>query len=160
MKNEIEHKFLINKSRLPKFSKLKKGDHCDGGRYRGKAKIVQGYISRNPVVRVRILDDDEAILTIKGKGSRVRQEFEYNVPVAHAKELMKLCAFQISKIRHYIGRWEIDEFRGPHKGLWLAEIEMETEECKLPILPGFVGPEVTYDKRFTNASLAEAGKVP
>lgn len=160
MKNEIEHKFLINKGLLPNFSKMCRHAKVAGGRYHGRKKILQGYLSRCPVVRVRTLGDREAVLTIKGKGARVRQEFEFDIPFRQAEALMKLCPFSISKIRHYVGRWEIDEFVGPHRGLWLAEIEMETEHCKLPELPEWIGEEVTYDKRYTNASLAEAGCAP
>lgn len=140
---EIEHKFLIKDlatvKKLPKIH---------------SKKIEQGYLSRKPTVRVRIIGM-HAFITIKGKGARVRQEFEYRIPVKDAKQLMKLCGNRtISKVRHYYGPWEIDEFKGRHKGLWLAEIELKTTKSKLPTLPAWLGKEVTNSTKYTNASLA------
>lgn len=141
---EIEHKFLIKDletvKKLPKIH---------------SKKIEQGYLGRKPVVRVRIIGMLHAFITIKGKGCRVRQEFEYRIPIADAKKLMKLCAGRtISKVRHYYGPWEIDEFKGRHKGLWMAEIELKTPKSKLPALPAWLGKEVTNSTKYTNASLA------
>lgn len=140
---EIEHKFLIKDlatvKKLPKIH---------------SKKIEQGYLSRKPTVRVRIIGM-HAFITIKGKGCRVRQEFEYRIPMADAKKLMKLCGDKkITKIRHYYGPWEIDEFKGRHKGLWMAEIELKTPKSKLPALPDWLGREVTNSPQYTNASLA------
>lgn len=142
---EIEHKFLINPKLLPKL--------------RHGMKITQGYISRNPVVRVRLRTNGAKIawLTIKGKGARVRDEFEWPISFDEGKSLMKLCGDRkIKKIRYEIGPWEIDEFKGKHKGLWLAEIELPDTKTKLPDLPPWIIKEVTYDPKYTNASLAEA----
>jgi CYTH domain-containing protein len=139
---EIEHKFLIKKKKLPL---LPHG-----------MKIKQGYLSRSPVVRVRIIDNKHACLTVKGKGCRVRDEFEYPIPIADAKKLMKLCGKRkIVKTRYAVGEWEIDEFKGRHKGLWLAEIELKAKKSRLPPLPDWIAKEVTYDPKYSNASLAE-----
>lgn len=146
MKNEIEHKFLVRIKNLPPLTE--------------GVKITQGYISRNPVVRVRICENKDktawAVITIKGRGQRVRKEFEYRIPVPHALALLQLCGHRIlKKVRYRIGNWEIDEFKGRHKGLWLAEIELKTKKSKVPELPDWIGKEVTYDPRYNNASLAE-----
>jgi len=144
MPKEIEHKFLVNQKHLP--SPLPTGK-----------KLLQGYLCCDPAVRVRIVTagkGSEAFLTIKGKGLRVRDEFEYKIPLPHARALMKLCGDKtISKIRRKIGRWEVDEFLGRHDGIWLAEYELAARE-KLPALPPWAGKEVTNDPHYTNVKLA------
>ena len=144
MAKEIEHKFLVRTDLLP--HKLPAGK-----------RLVQGYLSSDPAVRVRIASDArgaKAFLTIKGKGLRVRDEFEYEVPVADARAMLKLCGrMTLEKIRRVIGRWELDEFKGRHKGLWMAEYELKSARERLPELPEWIGREVTGDSRFTNVRL-------
>ena len=57
--------------------------------------ICQGYISREKTGTVRVrITDDKAYLTIKGKpaaGHFARYEWEKEIDVADAQELMKLC---------------------------------------------------------------------
>lgn len=171
MAKEIEHKFLVKKKLLPNFKKLKPG-HVKvpviipfAGRnlnsfrllmYMGKRNIVQGYLSRSPVVRIRIFNKTEAFMTVKGKGCRVRDEFEFPIPYKSAVKMLKLCGERkIKKVRHYLGPWEIDFFKGKHKGLILAEIELPNKTAKLPRLPDWIGKEVTYDPKYSNASLSE-----
>ena len=143
---EIEHKFLIKDLKALK-KKLREAH---------SRPIDQGYLSRKPVVRVRTIGQLHAFITIKGKGCRIRDEFEYRIPLKDAKKLLKLCGKKrISKTRYYLGPWEIDCFKGRHKGLWLAEIELKSTKAKLPKLPSWIGKEVTYSSKYTNASLAE-----
>lgn len=149
---EIEHRFLLMPSRLPK---LPRG-----------ARLDQGYLSLEPLVRVRIVSPPKgkarAFLTVKSRGLRVRQEFEYAIPAAHARKLMKLCGTRlIAKVRTRFGPWEIDRYLGRHAGLWLAEIELPSRSARLPRpLPSWLGREVTADPRYTNARLALMKKVP
>lgn len=49
--------------------------------------------------------------------------------------------------------WEIDVFAGHHRGLVIAEVEMQSETDD-PKLPAWLGREVTGDKRYSNQSLA------
>jgi len=144
MAKEIEHKFLVNPKKLPNL--------LNG------MEIVQGYLSRSPVVRIRLKTNgcQRAWLTIKGKGCRVRDEFEYPVCFKDALKMLDLCGKRkIKKIRYNFGPWEIDQFKGRHKGLWLAEIELPNKKSKLPNLPSWIIKEVTYDSKYTNASLAD-----
>ena len=101
--------------------------------------ICQGYISREKTGTVRIrITDDKAYLTIKGKpaaGHFARYEWEKEIDVQEAKELMQLCQGTIiDKTRWIIPakeeglKWEVDEFHGKHAGLTLAEIELTSEE--------------------------------
>src|SRR5262245_30850805 len=82
--------------------------------------IAQAYLFVIPdmSVRVRIKNDEAAWLTIKsGKASIERAEFEYEIPVKDAEELIKLrTGIVIEKQRHIVvvgaDRWEVDVFSG------------------------------------------------
>ena len=125
--------------------------------------ICQGYISREKTGTVRIrITDDKAFLTIKGKpaaGHFARYEWEKEIDVQEAKELMLLCQGTIiDKTRWIVPaaeeglKWEIDEFHGKHEGLTLAEIELTNEEQEVE-KPNFVGEDVTSDPRYYNANM-------
>ena len=129
---------------------------ADGGR-----RIRQAYLSNTAKnsVRVRIIDDAAARLTIKsGYRGIVRDEFEYDIPVSDAVDLIRLRQSTIiDKVRYkveYAGLvWEVDEFFGANAGLVLAEVELEDEDHDLDV-PAWIGREVTGDKRFNNSQLA------
>ena len=125
--------------------------------------ICQGYISREKTGTVRIrITDDKAYLTIKGKpaaGHFARYEWEKEIDVQEAKELMQLCQGTIiDKTRWIIPakeeglKWEVDEFHGKHAGLTLAEIELTSEEQEVE-KPEFVGEDVTSNPRYYNANM-------
>ena len=125
--------------------------------------ICQGYISREKTGTVRIrITDDKAYLTIKGKpaaGHFARYEWEKEIDVQEAKELMQLCQGTIiDKTRWIIPakeeglKWEVDEFHGKHEGLTIAEIELTSEEQEVE-KPDFVGEDVTSDPRYYNANM-------
>ena len=125
--------------------------------------IRQGYISREKTGTVRVrISDDKAYLTIKGKpaaGHFARYEWEKEIDVKEAEELMKLCQGTIiDKTRWIVPakeeglKWEVDEFHGKYEGLVVAEIELECEE-QVVELPTFVGKEVTDDRRYYNANM-------
>ena len=135
--------------------------------------IRQGYISREKTGTVRVrITDDKAYLTIKGKpaaGHFARYEWEKEIVVQEAEELMKLCqGTVIDKTRWIVPAetvdnlqltvdnlqliWEVDEFHGKHEGLVVAEIELDNEEQSFEI-PDFIGDEVTHDPRYYNANM-------
>ena len=125
--------------------------------------ICQGYISREKTGTVRIrITDDKAYLTIKGKpaaGHFARYEWEKEIDVQEAKELMQLCQGTIiDKTRWIIPakeeglKWEVDEFHGKHEGQTLAEIELTSEEQEVE-KPDFVGEDVTSDPRYYNTNM-------
>jgi CYTH domain-containing protein len=126
---------------------------ADGTKYR------QGYLStdKERTVRVRIAGN-KAMLTIKGitQGAS-RAEYEYEIPVEDAEELLDLCQRPIiEKWRHEIEHagmtWEVDEFFGDNQGLVLAEVELDSPDEAFD-LPPWVGKEVTDDPRYFNANL-------
>ena len=150
MNQEIERKYLVNGE---SYKQMAVAHH----------HICQGYISREKTGTVRVrITDDKAYLTIKGKpavGHFARYEWEKEIDVAEAQELMKLCQGSIIDKTRWIVlakedglKWEVDEFHGKHEGLVLAEIELESEE-QVVELPMFVGKEVTDDPRYYNANM-------
>lgn len=146
---EIERKFLLKHmpASLPERGQL----------------IVQGYLSENPVVRVRTVKDRAltySFLTVKGKGLLKRFEAEYMIPDSHAKEMFKIITSSVNskvihKTRYKIGRFEVDRFHGELDGLWLAEIELKHEKEKFS-RPFWLGSEVTDDYMFQNVNLCRA----
>ena len=147
---EIERKFLVISDAFK--SDVLRQNH-----------IAQGYLSSVPerAVRVRI-KGEKGYLTIKGKTNESglsRFEWEKEIPVAEAKELLQLCEKGvIEKIRYEIqvGQhiFEVDEFYGENKGLIMAEVELqsETETFETPI---WLGEEVTNDNRYYNSYLSQ-----
>jgi len=122
---------------------------------------AQGYLVADGerTVRVRVAGTS-AFLTIKGKSQGFsRSEFEYEIPVDEALEMLKLCAIPViekyrTKILFEDRIWEIDEFEGENKGLIMAEIELKSED-ELFAVPPWIGQEVTGDIRYFNSNLAK-----
>jgi hypothetical protein len=90
----------------------------------------------------------------------VRDEYEYEIPLADAEALLALCGeHRLTKVRHlvpYRGHvWEVDVFAGRHEGLCLAEIELSDVNESFE-LPPWVGEEVTGDPNYYNSVLAES----
>lgn len=148
MPQEIERKFLVNSDA-----------------YKAEAdqqtRIIQGYMSSNPKSTVRIrIKGNKGYITIKGKvipGGFSRYEWEKEIPVNEAKELLELCEPGIiDKTRYEVpaGRftYEVDEFYGENQGLVVAEIELTSEEDNFE-KPAWLGREVTGDARYYNSRL-------
>ena len=149
MAQEIERKFLV------------KDDSYKALAYHS-SRIAQGYICsmRGRTVRVRIRDD-KGYLTIKGPSDASglgRYEWEKEIPLHEAQELMKLCEpGMIDKTRYLVrsGKhiFEVDEFYGDNEGLAVAEVELSSVDEQFA-RPAWLGEEVTGDKRYYNSSLA------
>ena len=145
---EIERKFLV------------KGDYKEF--VSKETKIVQGFLSTVPerTVRVRI-KGDKGFLTIKGIGNKSgtsRYEFEKEISVEEANDLMAICEpGVIDKTRYIVPTnnglfFEVDEFYGENNGLTVAEIELPSEKADFK-KPDWLGEEVTGDVRFYNSML-------
>lgn len=149
MAQEIERKFIV------------KGDFKSLAS--SSTHIMQGYIcsERGRTVRIRIRNE-KAYLTIKGPSDRKgmsRYEFEREIPMADARELMKLCVGGVVDKRRYLipspdgtHTFEVDEFYGDNEGLVMAEVELHSETEPYEKLP-FIGKDVTGDVRFYNTFL-------
>ncbi|MCD8120282.1 MAG: CYTH domain-containing protein [Lachnospiraceae bacterium] len=131
--------------------------------------IEQGYLSTNPVVRVR-QDGDAYYLTYKGGGMMAREE--YNLPLtadSYVHLLKKADGNIITKHRSRIpyeyvdaagssqhAVIELDRFCGRFEGLVMAEVEFPTvEAANLFTPPEWFGEEVTYDKHYHNSYLSQ-----
>ena len=144
---EIERKFLVV------------GDFKSAAY--SSSRIVQGYISsqRGRTVRVRIRDD-KGYLTIKGAGNASgtsRYEWEKEIPLDEARQLMALCEPGVIDKTRYLVRsgkhvFEVDEFYGDNEGLVMAEVELTSEDEPYE-RPPFLGEEVTGDARYYNSQL-------
>ncbi|MGB3386657.1 MAG: CYTH domain-containing protein [Pseudaminobacter sp.] len=151
MAKEIERKFLVS---------------GDGWRrdIEQSAALQQFYLVAAPdrSVRIRIRDNAEAKLTLKfGTRARIRDEFEYEIPLTEAEEMRGLAVGRvIEKTRHHVrhqGRlYEVDVFGGALAGLTMAELEM-ADEVPDSDLPAWLGREVTGEAAYYNASLALEG---
>ena len=145
---EIERKYLVKT--LP--------DHLEQYPCR---QIEQGYLNTDPVVRIR-RSNDSYILTYKGKGLMVREE--YNLPLneesfIHLKE--KIDGLLIQKRRYLIPlaekyTIELDVFEGELAPLVLAEVEFETEEeANTFVPPEWFGEDVTFSTKYHNSTLSQ-----
>ena len=144
---EIERKFLMNPE---------KWEHLEkpvGEFYR------QGYLLTDPTKTIRVRQTlEQGFLTIKGISvGATRKEYEYEIPLEEAKELLdQFSGAELSKIRYKIrvGNhvWEIDEFSGKNAGLIVAEIELTSEDEDFEI-PDWIGREVTGAEKYYNSNL-------
>mgnify|MGYP000432532544 CR=1 FL=1 len=147
MAQEIERKFLVKGNFKPEVFK--------------STRIMQGYLSSVPerTVRVRI-NGEQGFITIKGKGNHSgirRYEWEKEIPLNEAEELMKLCEPGVIDKTRYLIRsrnhvFEVDEFYGENEGLVVAEVELASENEPFE-KPDFIGQEVTGDIRYYNSQL-------
>ena len=148
MAQEIERKFLVKDDSFKELAF-------------SFSRIAQGYIcsTRGRTVRVRIRDD-KGYLTIKGPAGEnglSRYEWEKELPLAEAQELMKLCEpGMIDKVRYLVqcGKhvYEVDEFYGDNEGLVIAEVELKHENESFE-KPSFIGEEVTGIVKYYNSFL-------
>lgn len=119
----------------------------------------QGYLNsaKERNVRVRTMED-KACLTIKGIAiGASRMEFEYEIPLQDANELLEICEKPlIEKTRYKVQEggfvWEVDVFSKENHGLIVAEVELESEDQEFP-KPDWVMEEVTGDPRYFNSNL-------
>lgn len=146
---EIERKFLVKDDSFKAFAFTQ--NH-----------IAQGYLNSAPerTVRVRI-KGKKGFLTVKGISNKTgmsRFEWEKEIPVDEAQQLLLLCEkgaidktrFEI-KIANHI--FEVDEFHGENQGLVVAEIELKSEN-ELFEKPDWLDKEVTGDARYYNSYLS------
>ena len=124
-------------------------------------RITQGYLSSVPerTVRVRV-KGKKGFITIKGIGSASgasRFEWEKEIPVEDAQELLKICEPGVmDKTRYLVDAgshtYEVDEFYGDNEGLTVAEVELGAEDEAFE-KPSWLGEEVTGDARYYNSML-------
>lgn len=152
---EIEKKWLIKTENIPYNL-----SNCE------KHKIEQTYISFSPEIRIRNIDNNIYVLTIKSdtpiKGL-VRNEHEcFITKEEYEKLLSKKEGNTIYKTRYTINdnknQMEIDIFSNNLKGLAYLEIEFKNvEDAKNFKAPNWVIKDVTTDPLYKNGYLARFG---
>lgn len=145
---EIERKFLVNE--VPK------------GIYKNHSfsEIVQGYISINPEIRIRKMND-KYFITKKSEGTLKREEQEveidastYEILLSGVKgNLIEKTRFDIPIENDKIA--QLDIYHGNLGGLITVEVEFPTcEESKLFKKPAWFGTEITRNKNYKNKNLS------
>jgi len=150
MSLEIERKFLVKNLdfKIESFE---------------KKYIKQGYLNadKNRTVRVRV-SNTKAFLTIKGKSNKAgttRFEWEKEIALSEAKELLLLCEPSIIEKHRYLIKkrkhtFEVDEFLGDNLGLIVAEIELNFENETFD-KPNWLAKEVTGVLKYYNSSISK-----
>lgn len=144
---EIERKFLVKE--IPESLENYPCRH-----------IEQGYLSTNPVVRIR-RDNDKYELTYKGKGQMIREE--YNLPLnkdsyEHLKgkidgRLIVKKRYMIPYLNYTI---ELDIFEKDLAPLILAEVEFSSEEeANNFTAPEWFDVDVTFEHLYHNSYLSQ-----
>ena len=152
MAKEIERRFLV-----------------EGMAWRDRvhavASLEQFYVAAatDRSVRIRISDEGRAMLTLKFGGQKLsRDEFEYPVPLAEAREMRAFALGNvIAKTRHSIEvadyLYEVDVFEGALAGLIIAELETP-DYVPDGKLPDWLGREITGESAYYNTMLALRGR--
>ena len=146
MAKEIERKFLVEGDFMPYVT--------------SSSRIEQGYIAKSDSLTLRVRTrDDKGYITIKGRSDEAgmsRDEWEYEIPVEEARELLRFSRGTIDKTRHLVPvgghTFEVDCFYGANKGLIVAEVELADENEDFE-RPAWLGREVTGDRRYYNSQL-------
>ncbi|MGL4363401.1 MAG: CYTH domain-containing protein [Cellulosilyticaceae bacterium] len=146
---EIERKFLVHE--IPN---LKNYPH---------KKFIQGYISTDPVIRIR-QSDNQYHLCVKSKGHMIREEFELLISEEQFNNLWpKTEHTPIKKTRYYIPiddslTAELDVYNDALEGLVTLEVEFSSIDTAFAFIPpSWFGEEVTDDTRYKNNFLSIYG---
>lgn len=146
---EIERKYLVHE--LPNLK-----------RYPSK-RITQGYISTDPVIRVRQMGNQYCVC-VKSQGHMIREEFELNITKEQYEGLWEKVEFSpIEKVRYFIPlenglTAELDVYEGHLKNLITVEVEFDSalaaDHFKAPV---WFGRDITHDNRYKNNHLSMYG---
>lgn len=148
---EIEKKYLVNVLPEP----LEQYAH---------SRLTQSYISREPVIRLRKIESEKQtsyVLTVKGEGLSVRQEFELPLQQAEYENLfqktegrvLQKTRYRIPLEQGYVA--ELDLFEADLEGLILVEVEFPTEqEMQNFKAPDWFGADVSNSKQYHNSTLS------
>ncbi len=147
---EIERRFLV----MAPPEQLSQYSH---------ALFEQGYLSTDPVLRVRREGEDFVFTYKRGRGL---EREEYNLPLteeAYLHLIKKSDGKVIRKERYFIPvdenlTIEFDVFMGELNPLMIAEVEFDSvEAAKRFSPPGWFGREVTGMSAYANSVLCRVG---
>ena len=137
---EIERKFLVKE--LP-----------DLNIYPHK-RIVQGYISTDPVIRVRQMGDTYCVC-LKSQGHMIQEQCDALWPKVENSPVEKTRYF-ISLDHNLIA--ELDVYQGHLNGLLTVEVEFDSSvDAANFIPPSWFGEDITHDNRYKNNHLSVYG---
>lgn len=146
---EIERKFLIKQE--PSLRQVK------------NEKVIQGYISTDPVIRIRQMNKHFS-LCMKSQGHMIREEFELELTEEQFEALWPKVEFNaVEKTRYFIPlnkalTAELDIYHGHLEGLMTVEVEFDSpSDASKFTPPEWFGTEITHDNRFKNNHLAMYG---
>ena len=146
---EIERKFLV--AHLPSLEDCR------------SEKIIQAYISTNPVIRIRQMGISY-FLTVKSQGHIMREEFEMPITKEQFDSLWKKVeASPIEKTRYFVPleqdlTAELDVYEGHLKGLSTVEVEFSSLDLANHFMPpSWFGNDISLDHRYKNNNLAHYG---
>nr|WP_307989431.1 CYTH domain-containing protein [uncultured Niameybacter sp.] len=146
---EIERKFLVKE--LPD---LKAYPH---------KKIKQGYISTDPVIRIRQMNNTYCVC-LKSQGHMIREEFELGITKEQCDALWhKVDNHPVEKIRYFIPlendlTAELDIYEQYLEGLLTVEVEFPSpQDAANFIPPDWFGEDITHDNRYKNNHLSVYG---
>lgn len=123
--------------------------------------IIQTYLTIDSSKSIRLrIKGERAFLTVKsriGKQSITRNEWEFQIPLSDAEEMLKVCLpGKIVKTRYLVpsGKhtFEVDVFHDKNEGLVIAEIELTKEDESFE-RPEWIGEEVTGRPEYYNVNL-------
>jgi CYTH domain-containing protein/8-oxo-dGTP pyrophosphatase MutT (NUDIX family) len=131
-----------------------------------KDRIEQGYLAvggdEEPEVRVR-RRAGKTLLTVKSGGGLVRVEEEISIEERSFENLWPLTeGRRVEKTRHLVPYGdhtvEVDVYEGDLDGLVVAEVEFPSIAASAAFeAPGWLGEEVTEDRRYRAKNLAVDG---
>ena len=146
---EIERKFLVDS--LPNLEDCR------------SEKIIQAYISTDPVIRIRQMST-QYFLTVKSHGHIMREEFEMPITKEQFYALWeKIEVSPIKKRRYFIPleqdlTAELDIYEGHLEGLSTVEVEFSSLNAADHFTPpSWFGHDISLDNRYKNNNLAHYG---
>lgn len=146
MGKEIERKFLLDKP-IP-------------WNLDNQKLIKQGYIfvSKNKQLRVRIINN-QAYICLKYTKDKVRDEYEYEIPLIDGLEMYKNCTNKLEKLRNTVKplnfNYTVDIDTYPNE-LVVAEVEFNSvEDCDMFKPFDWFGIEITGNKNYSNILLSK-----
>ncbi|MDR1368913.1 MAG: CYTH domain-containing protein [Dysgonamonadaceae bacterium] len=150
MPQEIERKFLVKDFSFKPLAEK-------------NMRIIQGYLSSVPERNVRVrIHGNKGCITVKGAtndSGTTRYEWEKEIPIHDAEELLKICEPGIIEKTRYLVKignatYEVDEFHGDNEGLIIAEIELPSENATFN-RASFLDLEVTGELKYYNSMLTK-----
>lgn len=153
MADEIERRFLVKEGFDP-------SEHWERS-----SLISQSYLARTGDWTIRVREEigrdaPRYVMTLKSPQTAAHnKEFEFPISRDHYEDVRASCGPMVVKRRYRIehkGRtWELDLFQSERViPSMIVEIEIEHEDEKLD-LPPWVGDEITGDRWYSNAMIAQ-----